>query len=45
VTCTGTTPSCSTLQSDAAAEQARLDDSLHNFKLYPVVSLGLAYTF
>jgi len=45
VTCTGTTPSCSTLQSDAAAEQARLDDSLRNFKYYPVVSLGLAYTF
>ena len=45
VTCTGTTPSCSTLQSDAAAEQARLDDSLHNFKYYPVISLGLAYTF
>ena len=45
VTCTGTTPNCSTLQSDAAAEQGRLDDSLHNFKLYPVISLGLAYTF
>ena len=44
VTC-GTTLQCSQLQSDAAAEQARLDDSLHNFKYYPVVSLGLAYTF
>ena len=44
VTC-GTTLQCTQLQSDAAAEQSRLDDSLHNFKYYPVVSLGLAYTF
>lgn len=44
VTC-GTTGRCSTIQSDAAAEQARLDDSLHSFKYYPVISLGLAYTF
>jgi len=41
----GTGPNCAQLQSDAAAEQAKLDDSLHNFKYYPVVSLGLAYTF
>src|SRR5712692_709358 len=41
----GTGPNCAQLQSDAAAEQSRLDDSLHNFKYYPVVSLGLAYTF
>ena len=45
VTCTASTPSCPQLQSDAAAEQAKLDDSLHNFKYYPVISLGLAYTF
>ncbi len=38
-------PTCNTLQSDAAAEQSKLDDSLHNFKYYPVISLGLAYTF
>jgi hypothetical protein len=38
-------PTCNTLQSDAAAEQARLDDSLHSYKYYPVASLGLAYTF
>jgi len=44
VTC-GTTVQCNQIQSDAAAEQARLDDSLHNFKYYPVISLGLAYTF
>ncbi len=41
----GTGPNCAQLQSDAAAEQSKLDDSLHNFKYYPVVSLGLAYTF
>ena len=32
-------------QSDAQAEQSRLDESLHSFKYYPVISLGLAYTF
>jgi hypothetical protein len=42
---TATAPQCAALQSDAAAEQSKLDDSLHNFKYYPVVSLGLAYTF
>jgi hypothetical protein len=36
---------CNQLKSDAAAEQSKLDDSLHKFKYYPVVSLGLAYTF
>jgi hypothetical protein len=36
---------CATLKSDAAAEQSKLDDSLHSFKYYPVISLGLAYTF
>jgi len=44
VTC-GTTARCAQLQSDAQAEQSKLDDSLHSFKYYPVVSLGLAYTF
>jgi hypothetical protein len=44
VTC-GTGPNCAQLQSDAAAEQSKLDDSLHNLKYYPVISLGLAYTF
>lgn len=38
-------PRCTRLQSDAAAEESRLDDSLHKFKYYPVISLGLAYTF
>src|SRR5260221_8721482 len=45
VTCTASTPNCAQLQSDAAAEQAKLDDSLHKLKYYPVLSLGLAYTF
>jgi hypothetical protein len=47
VTCGAATPpaTCAQLQSDATAEQAKLDDSLHKFKYYPVISLGLAYTF
>ncbi len=39
------TAQCTQLQNDAAAEQARLDDSLKKYKNYPVLSLGLAYTF
>ena len=47
VTCGAGTPlaTCTALQNDAAAEQSNLDDSLHSFKYYPVISLGLAYTF
>ena len=49
VTCGPTAPqgstTCTNLQNDAAAEQSKLDDSLHSFKYYPVISLGLAYTF
>lgn len=47
VTCGAATPAltCAQLQSDAAAEQSKLDDSLHKFKSYPVISVGLAYTF
>ena len=44
-TCTATTPDCAALQRDAAAEQSKLDESLHEFKYYPVISVGLAYTF
>ena len=36
---------CTQLQSDAKAEESKLDDSLHKYKYYPVISLGLAYTF
>ena len=47
VTCgSAATPlQCARLKSDAQAEQSKLDDSLHSFKYYPVISLGLAYTF
>ena len=38
-------PTCSQLQSDVAAEQAQLNDDLHNYQYYPVVSIGLAYVF
>ncbi len=44
-TCTASTLNCAALQNDARAEQSRLDTSLHSFKYYPVISLGLAYTF
>jgi len=36
---------CAQARSDAQAEQSRLDEKLHFYKYYPVVSLGLAYTF
>jgi len=47
VTCGPLAPpaQCAQAQSDAQAEQSRLDESLHSFKYYPVISLGLAYTF
>jgi len=47
VTCgpLATPAQCAQAQSDAQAEQSRLDESLHSFKYYPVISLGLAYTF
>jgi len=41
-TCTGT---CTGFQNDVAAQQASLNDSIKNFRYYPVLSLGLAYTF
>jgi hypothetical protein len=36
---------CTTFQSDLAAQQATLNDSIKDFRYYPVVALGLAYTF
>ncbi len=33
------------LSADIAAEKAKLDDSLNNFKFYPVVALGLNWRF
>lgn len=48
-TCGPTAPQgsaqCNQIQSSVAAEQATVDDNLKNFKYYPVLSFGLAYTF
>ena len=45
-TCTSPTPgACNTFQSDLAAQQQTANDDLKNFRYYPVLSLGLAYTF
>ena len=47
VTCGAGTPAltCAQIQRDVAAEQAKLDDDMHKYQLYPVLSIGLAYTF
>jgi hypothetical protein len=39
------TPTCTQLQNDATAEEAKLNDALKRYKYYPVLTLGLAYTF
>jgi hypothetical protein len=36
---------CSTLQSQTAAEQQRLQDELKNFKAYPVLNIGITIGF
>lgn len=36
-------PQCTTLQSDAAAENTKLQSALSNFKFWPVVSVGISY--
>ena len=36
---------CSALQSQAAAEQARIEDKLKNFKSYPVANIGVTIGF
>lgn len=38
-------PTCAQVQSDIAAEQDKLDDDMRKYRFYPVVSIGLAYTF
>jgi hypothetical protein len=38
-------PTCNQIQSDVAAQQATANESLKDARYYPVVSLGLAYTF
>ena len=44
--CTGLTAGqCSILQSQAASEQARLQDELKEFKYYPVLNIGLTIGF
>jgi hypothetical protein len=44
--CSGLTAGqCSTLQGQASAEQARLEDELKRFKAYPVLSIGLTIGF
>ena len=40
---TGT--ACTNLQNQAAAEQARLEDKLKNFKYYPVLNIGVTVGF
>ncbi|MEO6974769.1 MAG: FecR family protein [Gallionella sp.] len=37
------TPSCTTLQNDAAAENTKLQNDLSNFKWWPVASVGISY--
>lgn len=37
------TASCTQLQSDAAAENTKLQNDLGNFKLWPVASIGISY--
>ena len=45
-TCSSPTPgACATFQSDLAAQQASLNETLKDFRYYPVVAVGLAYTF
>ena len=42
---TATPGNCTALQNAVAAEQATLQDNVSKFKYYPVLSIGLAYTF
>jgi hypothetical protein len=39
------TPLCTQLQNDVAAQQAEANDKLKNYRYYPVLAVGLAYTF
>jgi hypothetical protein len=42
---TATPTICAQLQSDVASQQQTANDNLKDFRYYPVVTLGLAYTF
>jgi len=41
----GTLPNCSSLQAQAAAERARLEDELKDFKYWPVLNIGITVGF
>jgi hypothetical protein len=43
--CTSPGPACTNLQTQVAAEEARLQDELKNFKYYPVLNIGLTIGF
>jgi hypothetical protein len=47
VTCSASTPAaaCDQIRSDVAAEQSKLDDDTRKYRFYPVLSIGIAYTF
>ncbi len=38
-----TSPTCTQLQADTAAENAKLQDDVKNFRWWPVVSVGISY--
>jgi hypothetical protein len=38
-------PACTNFQGDLKAQEASLNDKIKDFRYYPVVALGLAYTF
>jgi len=42
---TASASDCAQLQSDIATQQAELDDDMHKYQYYPVLSIGLAYVF
>lgn len=43
--CRLSSASCAQLQQDIAAENAKLQDEVKSFKLYPVIRVGLTYQF
>ena len=43
--CTAPAPVCTQIASDVATENAKLADEVKDFKLYPVVRLGVSYRF
>ncbi|MES1981027.1 MAG: hypothetical protein V4443_01005 [Pseudomonadota bacterium] len=45
VTCAPGYSGCASLQNDTAAERSKLDSSVSNFKLLPVLTIGASYQF